>query len=97
MIRLGLPRAYISGMARPEPEASLLAHLHLALARPLRAPEKSDEVAPVAHSITSSARAMSVGGISRPSAFAVLRGAVRRLLSSMNPLAPLTRHYCHTT
>src|SRR5262249_35939593 len=37
-----------------------------------RAAEQRDELAPV-HSITSSARASSVGGISRPSAFAVLR------------------------
>src|SRR5262249_39798638 len=36
------------------------------------AAEKRDEVAP-SHSITSSARASTVGGISRPSAFAVLR------------------------
>src|SRR5262245_10211787 len=38
-----------------------------------RAAEKSNEVTPVAHSITSSARASTVVGISRPSAFAVLR------------------------
>src|SRR5262249_43356440 len=37
-----------------------------------RATEKRDELAPP-HSITSSARASSVGGISRPSALAVLR------------------------
>src|SRR5262249_3595585 len=37
-----------------------------------RTAEKSDELA-ASHSITSSARASSVGGISRPSAFAVLR------------------------
>src|SRR5262249_2584796 len=40
--------------------------------RSQRAAEKRDELAPL-HSITSSARASSVGGISRPSAFAVLR------------------------
>src|SRR5262245_65815340 len=40
--------------------------------RGCRAAEKSDELAP-SHSITSSARARSVGGTSRPSAFAVLR------------------------
>src|SRR5215813_6039557 len=38
-----------------------------------RAAKEGDELAPVAHSITSSARASSVGGTSRPSALAVLR------------------------
>ncbi len=38
-----------------------------------RAAEKRDELAALAHSITSSARASSVGGTSRPSALAVLR------------------------
>src|SRR5262245_5264873 len=37
-----------------------------------RAAEQRDEL-PAPHSITSSARASSIGGISRPSAFAVLR------------------------
>src|SRR5215831_9320964 len=41
-------------------------------AMPRRAAEQSDELAPF-HSITSSARASSVSGTSRPSAFAVLR------------------------
>ena len=38
-----------------------------------RAAESRDELAPFHHSITSSARASSVGGTSRPSALAVLR------------------------
>src|SRR5262245_36011378 len=38
-----------------------------------RAAEQRDELAPSDHSITSSARASSVGGTSRPSALAVLR------------------------
>jgi hypothetical protein len=38
-----------------------------------RAAEHHDEIAPPNHSITSSARAMSIGGTSRPSAFAVFR------------------------
>ena len=38
-----------------------------------RAAEQRDELAPSHHSITSSARASSVGGTSRPSALAVLR------------------------
>src|SRR5262245_34449945 len=38
-----------------------------------RAAKQCDERAPLHHSITSSARASSVGGTSRPSAFAVLR------------------------
>src|SRR5207248_1522037 len=42
-----------------------------------RAAEQRDELAPVVHSITSSARASSEGGISRPSAL-----AVRRLITS---------------
>src|SRR5262245_27401312 len=51
----------------------------LALLRPRRdwprrrTAEQRDELAPPDHSITSSARASSVGGTSRPSAFAVLR------------------------
>src|SRR5262249_21759415 len=38
-----------------------------------RTAEQRDELAPPSHSITSSARASSVGGTSRPSALAVLR------------------------
>src|SRR5215472_17487056 len=38
-----------------------------------RAADQRDELAPPDHSITSSARAMSVGGTSRPSALAVVR------------------------
>src|SRR5262249_61585386 len=38
-----------------------------------RTPEQRDELAPVHHSITSSARASSVAGTSRPNALAVLR------------------------
>src|SRR5262249_53099417 len=38
-----------------------------------RTAEKRDELAPAAHSITSSARASNVGGISRPSALAAFR------------------------
>src|SRR5262245_2965440 len=41
--------------------------------RSRRAAEQRDELATPDHSITSSARASSVGGTSRPSAFAVLR------------------------
>src|SRR5262245_20340023 len=41
--------------------------------RRCRAAEQHDELAPGAHSITSSARASSVGGTVMPSAFAVLR------------------------
>src|SRR5262245_39622040 len=44
-----------------------------------RAADERDELAPAAHSITSSARASTDGGTSRPSAFAVLR-----LMSSSN-------------
>ena len=54
-------------------------HRHRRLLRPRRerprrrrAAEQRDELAPL-HSITSSARASSVGGTSRPSALAVLR------------------------
>src|SRR5262245_7974415 len=54
-------------------------HRHRRLLRPRddrprrHAAEQRDELAAVTHSITSSARASSVGGTSRPSAFAVLR------------------------
>src|SRR5215469_2182191 len=41
--------------------------------RGCRAPEQRDELAALHHSITSSARARSVAGTSRPSALAVLR------------------------
>jgi hypothetical protein len=41
-----------------------------------RTAEKHDELATAAHSITSSARASSVGGIVRPSALAVLNQLV---------------------
>src|SRR6266498_789881 len=50
--------------------ASLLLRVHRPFRR--RAAEQRDELAP-SHSITSSARASSVAGTSRPSAFAVLR------------------------
>jgi hypothetical protein len=43
-----------------------------------RAPEKRDELPPY-HSITSSARASSDGGTSRPSALAVLRLMARSI------------------
>ena len=46
-----------------------------------RAAKKRDELAP-SHSITSSARASSIGGISRPSAFAVLRLITARTWSA---------------
>src|SRR6266446_4708693 len=54
-------------------------HRHRRLLRPrcerpqCRATDERDELAPVAHSITMSARASTVGGISRPRALAVLR------------------------
>src|SRR5262245_55268306 len=55
-------------------------HRHRRLLRPRRdrprrrrAAEQRDELAPSDHSITSSARASKVAGISRPSALAVLR------------------------
>src|SRR6266436_8991949 len=54
-------------------------HVYLRLLRPRderprcrRAAEQGDELAPI-HSITSSARASSIGGMVRPSALAVLR------------------------
>src|SRR6516164_8519401 len=50
-----------------------------------RAAEQRDELAPSHHSITSSARASSVGGTSRPSAFAVLR-----LITSSNLVGACT-------
>src|SRR6516162_3330983 len=49
-----------------------------------RAAEQRDELAPL-HSITSSARASSVGGTSRPSAFAVFR-----LITSANLVGACT-------
>src|SRR5262249_61900873 len=59
-----------------------------------RAADKRDKVAPL-HSITSSARAMSVGGISRPSALAVWRlmvklNLVERSIGRSAALAPLS-------
>src|SRR5262249_55209916 len=71
--------------------------------------EPRDELAPL-HSITSSARASSIGGTSRPSAFAVLRltansyfvGACTGRLAGFSPLRirstyPAARRYWSTT
>src|SRR4051812_1048795 len=65
------------GLARPAAEIPDHRHrrwLRARRQRPRRrrAAEERDELAPL-HSITSSARASRVGGMSRPSAFAVLR------------------------
>jgi hypothetical protein len=46
-----------------------------------RAAEQRDELAPVTHSITSSARASSIGGTVRPSALAVIRFTTRSNLA----------------
>ena len=52
--------------------------------RSRRSAEQRDELAPL-HSITSSARASSDGGTSRPSAFAVLRLVTNRTSSIARP------------
>src|SRR5262245_49694104 len=71
-----------------------------------RAPEQRDELAPPDHSITSSARTITDGGIRRPSAFAVLAftassnlvGCSNGRFSGFEPLrilttmVPLCRH-----
>ena len=84
-------RACISGSSAPGHEHADAPH-PLALLRPRRdrprrrrAAEQRDELAPF-HSITSSARASSDGGTSRPSAFAVLR-----LITSSNLVGCLHR------
>src|SRR6516162_6581382 len=63
------------GRAKEQPYPVNLAYLLRARrARPRRrAAEQRDELTTFHHSITSSARASSVGGTSRPSALAVLR------------------------
>src|SRR6516162_10196965 len=60
----------------PHPLALLRASCERPCGR--RAAEEGDELAPLHHSITSSARASNVGGISRPSNLA----AVRLMMSS---------------
>src|SRR5262249_16097630 len=69
------PRIPVQRRARPQKaDGRELRLLRARRERPRhrRAAEQRDELAPL-HSITSSARARSVGGTSRPSAFAVLR------------------------
>src|SRR5262249_58175875 len=67
-------------------DARGLARLLRARPRGRRAGHERDELAAATHSITSSARASSVGGISRRSAFAVLR-----LITNSNLLDCTTR------
>src|SRR5262245_51316858 len=81
-----LPKGrYAVGVDFWSPEVDQSDHRHRRLLRPRRqrprrrAAEQRDDLAPTHHSITSSARASSVGGTSRPSALAVLR-----LISSSN-------------
>src|SRR5262249_11945669 len=70
-LRFGIALGQIQENADP-PNA--LALLRARRQRPRRrAAEQRDEFAPAAHSITSSARASSVGGTARPRALAVLR------------------------
>src|SRR5262245_40332082 len=73
-------RGYIARTGIGGPVSDKRDHRHCGLLRPRRerppgrcAAEKRDEVAPGAHSTTSSAMASSVCGTSRPSAFAALR------------------------
>src|SRR5207247_744760 len=61
------------GVEEPDHRHHRLLRAHRERPRRGCAAEKSDELATAAHSITSSARASRVVGISRPSAFAVLR------------------------
>src|SRR5262245_20860173 len=72
------------GIGRPTADKADYRHRRLLRARYQRpcsrAAEQRDELASPDHSITSSARASNVGGISRPSAFAVLRLITRLYL-----------------
>jgi hypothetical protein len=66
-------RGHLSGTLGPEPAVLMLVQFKvLPTIASACAAEKPDELAPF-HSITSSARASRVGGISSPSALAVLR------------------------
>src|SRR5262249_32144665 len=67
-IALGIPHQHADA---PHPLALLRAHRERP--RCYRATEQRDELAPPYHSMTSSARASSVGGTSRPSTLAVFR------------------------
>src|SRR6202171_6580262 len=70
----GVPRS-IEVLVPPE-DLPVLQHISSRskpLCRGTSAADLSDELAPATHSITSSARASSVGGTSRPSALAVCR------------------------
>src|SRR6516165_2783858 len=62
-----------SGVEQPDYRHCRLLRARRERPRGRRAAEDRDELAPPHHSITSSARASSVGGISRPSALAVFR------------------------
>src|SRR5262249_61036131 len=72
-----------AGGGRPENPArrySRLLRVRHARPRRCRAPEQRDKVPALNHSITSSARARSVGGTSIPSALAVLRFTISSYL-----------------
>src|SRR5262249_52774870 len=71
----GLTIRIVRGLANePSDPPHLLGLLRLCRKRPRRrASEQRDELAPPHHSITSSTRASSVGGTSRPRALAVFR------------------------
>src|SRR5262245_60566494 len=91
------------GTANPDCDASEAITLRASRKRPRgrRAPEERDELAPPDHSITSSARASIIGGISRPIAFAVLTlitsvNLVGRSIGKSAALAPLRMRSTYT-
>src|SRR5439155_9388418 len=78
----GCPRAGRLPVEKPDHRHHRLLRACRERPRDCRAADEREELAPPdlwAHSITSSARAMSVGGTSRPSALAVARFMIRRL------------------
>src|SRR5262245_50727748 len=73
-----LMRRALNCAARAHPLYKGMSEHRVTLKWERRDAEQSDEVAAAHYSITSSAVASSVGGTSRPSAFAVLRRAVQQ-------------------
>src|SRR6266702_5491254 len=84
------PRYISLKLLFPAPSKLTRSHYRDPLRSTHRRPaEQRDELAPLHHSITSSARASSVGGTSRPSALAVLRLMTSSYLVDTHPSGSL--------
>src|SRR5262249_24862603 len=87
---VGRLRILLSGRKQDTDALHLLALLRARRERPRRrrATEQRDELATRNHSITSSARASTAGGMSRPSALAVLRLTISSYFTAHAAAAP---------